>query len=279
MNRLLQISKDICKSNINKKSKESILEILNKIKREEKGGVSLEKVEKRKTKMELFKELGNYNTRTNQTRIVCVDEFINNYSTLELGNGGSWCRRENTGIYKIATLKSNGKINYLWNKSSIDEDLVNRDFGLCETTSLFTRIKYIKIFGIKENTEQLNRPIRKDIKEYYRKKKCCSCGSSIDLVCDHKNDLYNDDRVLKLETQNMDDFQCLCNGCNLKKREFSNKMKKTGKRIGVSDIIPSLACYNDFNIGDEKYDATDINALLGTYWYDPIEFMNKATRK
>ena len=39
---------------------------------------------------------------------------------------------------------------------------------------------------------------------------CIVCGSASDIVIDHKNDLYNDPRVLNSDTQVPDDFQTLC---------------------------------------------------------------------
>lgn len=232
------------------------------------------------SKMELFKELGNYNSITHETRSVCVDEFKDKYSVLKFGNGSSWCRRGVNTKYKIATLKNNGNINYLWNMSELDEEKVKYEYSrITKNNSVInSSIRYIKIFGLKENPDD-SRYIRKDIRDYYKNKSCSSCGSMRDLVCDHKNDLYNDSRVLNSKTQTLDDFQSLCNSCNLRKRDFCNKMKKTGKRIGVSSINPSLSCFNDFNKGDETYDKNDVNALLGTYWYDPIEFIKNATKK
>jgi hypothetical protein len=229
------------------------------------------------SKMELFKELGNFNSITNETRVVAVDEFKDKYSILKFGNGASWCRRGITTKYKIATMKNNGIINYLWNTNEIDIETVNKTFDFYEKMS-GKSIRYVKIFGLKENSDE-SRYIRKDIRDFYKNKSCSSCGSSRDLVCDHKNDLYNDTRVLNSKTQTLDDFQSLCNSCNLRKRDFCIKMKKTGKRIGISSINPSLACFNDFNKGDDTYDSNDVNALLGTYWYGPIEFIKNATRK
>ncbi len=31
----------------------------------------------------------------------------------------------------------------------------------------------------------------------------------------------------------------------------------------------------DFTEGDETYDPEDINAMKGTFWYDPIAFMRE----
>jgi len=120
-----------------------------------------------------------------------------------------------------------------------------------------------------------SRPIHKDILSYYKKMSCVVCGTNSNLVCDHKNDLYNDPRVLDIKTQTLDDFQCLCNHCNLQKREISKKTKKSGKRFGATNI-PSFVIFGiDFVEGDETFDDKNINAMVGTYWYDPIEFIKK----
>jgi hypothetical protein len=98
------------------------------------------------------------------------------------------------------------------------------------------------------------------------------CGNS-NVEVDHKNGLYNNKRVLKLSTQLLDDFQALCSHCNLQKRESYNKMKITNKRYGANRI-PQLSIFNiDFTSGNEDYDINDINTMIGTYWYDPIDFM------
>tara|TARA_Y100000389_G_C17406712_1_gene488492 strand:- start:612 stop:1295 length:684 start_codon:yes stop_codon:yes gene_type:complete len=124
-----------------------------------------------------------------------------------------------------------------------------------------------------------SRPIRKDIHDHHKVIGCVVCGSRSDLVTDHKNDLYNDPRVLNAKTQTIDDFQCLCNHCNLQKRQISKKTKEIGKRIGAT-TIPSLAIFGvDFIEGNETFDETNINAMVGTYWYDPVEFMKKIKEK
>ena len=52
-------------------------------------------------------------------------------------------------------------------------------------------------------------------------------------------------------------------------------MKELGKRIGAT-AIPSLAIFGvDFVEGDETLDETDVNAMMGTYWYDPVVFMKQ----
>lgn len=71
--------------------------------------------------------------------------------------------------------------------------------------------------------ENLKRNISKSItKSLLQKYNCClhcskpnggSNGGSR-LCIDHKNDLYNDKRVMNIKTQTIDDFQVLCQHCN-----------------------------------------------------------------
>ena len=125
------------------------------------------------------------------------------------------------------------------------------------------------------NSECKNRYISHEIHAFHKSEGnlCVSCGSGSNLVTDHKNDLYNDPKVLSKDTQTIDDFQCLCTSCNLKKREVSKQTKFTNKRYGATKI-PQLQTFGtDFISGDETFDMDDVNAMVGTYWYDPIEFM------
>jgi len=118
------------------------------------------------------------------------------------------------------------------------------------------------------------RPIRSDIHYYHKQTigRCVVCGSKSELVTDHKNDLYNDPRVLNAATQTKEDFQCLCNHCNLLKRQISKKTLETGKRYSALNI-PSMSIFGiDFIKGTEEFNPSDINAMVGTYWYDPVAF-------
>ena len=135
------------------------------------------------------------------------------------------------------------------------------------------KITKIRTIGINENINNTSRPIRKDIRDYYSKSPCVVCGSMSSLRVDHKNDLYNDPRVLSSKTQTLEDFQSLCNSCNLKKREVSNKTKSSGKRYKASNIPMLKHLGIDFIEGDELFDMNDPNAMVGTYWYDPIKFI------
>ena len=50
----------------------------------------LPKLCKKKSNLEVFKDLASYNSETNVSRWVCVDEFVNDYKCLKLGNGGGF---------------------------------------------------------------------------------------------------------------------------------------------------------------------------------------------
>lgn len=140
-----------------------------------------------------------------------------------------------------------------------------------------SKIKKLRTTGLSDGyLYGASRPIRQDIHKFYKENgRCIVCGSNSDLVTDHKNDLYNDPRVLDSKTQTKDDFQCLCNHCNLQKSAVEQKTRASGKRYGATNI-PMLTGYGiDFISGDETYDKNDINAMVGTFWYDPVEFMEK----
>jgi hypothetical protein len=143
-----------------------------------------------------------------------------------------------------------------------------------------SKITAVRTNGFSENyLHGASRPIRKDIHQFHKTGSCVVCGSHSDLVTDHKNDLYNDIRVLNASTQTKEDFQCLCNHCNLQKRQVSKITIQTGKRYGASNI-PSLAVFGiDFISGDETYDKDDVDAMKGTYWYDPVAFMEHIKNK
>jgi hypothetical protein len=230
-------------------------------------------------KIELFKKLGNYNEQTHCTDIVDVDNFTGEYKDLMFGNGGDWCRRSNAPPYKIVTMKGNGKYYYTFDNNIEETKKIEDNFNnYCKKNnfdmSYGPKIKLIQICGLLDYNNE-KRPIRKDIKDYYKQIPCVVCGSKSELVCDHKNDLYNDPKVLNTKTQIIDDFQSLCTHCNLLKRQIMKNTLKTNKRYGATNI-PSLKCFGiDFTLGNETLDVKNPNAMCGTYWYDPCDFMNK----
>ena len=243
-------------------------------------------VEKKKkdkfSKIELFKQLGDYDNLTNQTRFVTKSEFIGDYSELFFKNGGDWCRQStvNKSIYKFATMKANDKeIKIKWKATDEEAKEVEKDFNDNCVILKGNHVNYIKIFGIKNELQESNHPIKKNIKDYYKNKPCVNCGSNTDLQCDHKNGLYNETRVLNINTQTLDEFQSLCRHCNCQKRQVEKKTRETSIRYGATKIPALKVLGIDFVEGDETINFEDINALKGTDWYDPVEFMKQVKIK
>lgn len=141
------------------------------------------------------------------------------------------------------------------------------------------RVTHLRMTGHNQGITNTNRPIRDDIRAELSTRPCVVCGSRSSIIIDHKNDLYNDQRVLNSRTQTIDDFQSLCNHCNLQKRQTSVETRTTNRRYPATRI-PSVAVFGiDFTCGDENYDPSDPNAMLGTYWYDPVAFMQAIKNK
>lgn len=235
-----------------------------------------------KSNIALFLELGDYDSTTGQTRMVCVSEFTDTYASLKLGNGGSWCRRSAfEKNYKAYNVKRNGTIHYLWAPTDEETRAVEKerdDYYAANKIKAAkgTDIYLLKIFG--KMSTQTSRPIRADIRAAICAKSCIVCGTT-ETVCDHKNDLYNNPRVLKTDTQTLDDFQPLCNHCNLQKRQVAKKTRETGKRYGATRIAQLSLFGVDFTVGDETFDPADPKAMIGTYWYDPVAFLTELKKR
>jgi 5-methylcytosine-specific restriction endonuclease McrA len=183
-----------------------------------------------------------------------ISEWINKDIIREFRNGIlDW---GNNGVFRHGVFQGDNR--YIWEKYPIKG-----------------KIQKVRTSGF--SNEYLyghERPIRDDIRKFYETKPCVVCGDTYNIIIDHKNDLYNDERVLNKTTQTLDDFQPLCNGCNLKKRQICKKTKEIGERYGATNI-PSLAVFGiDFIEGGKQFDVNDKNAMVGTYWYDPIRFIN-----
>ena len=123
----------------------------------------------------------------------------------------------------------------------------------------------------KKRTNIQQRPICKTIHKQITSLSCVICGTH-NTICDHKNDLYNDIRVLSLKTQLISDFQPLCNHCNLQKRQIC-KMEQQTQKLFSAKNIQRYKNY-DFEFAWEKkvFDKNDVNCKNGTYWFDPVEF-------
>jgi 5-methylcytosine-specific restriction endonuclease McrA len=239
------------------------------------------------TKIDLFKELSGCD-ETGISRFVCVEEYKDKYITLKTNNGGGWCRLDGTfgNKYKIMTVNNNKETRYSWEKSEeekknlkeeLDNYFKNNNINDNGSSNKGNNIFLIKMCGLQEKQGKGN--ISKKIKDYFKNKSCVVCGNSNKVEIDHKNGLYNDKRVLNSKTQTIDDFQVLCRHCNLQKRQTIKWTKKHNKRYRATKI-PQMKPFDiDFTVGDETYDKDNINAMVGTYWYDPVDFMEKISLK
>lgn len=233
------------------------------------------------TMEELFLKLGDFNGET--TRFVKTEEFIGEYSDLKFGNGNSWGRPDCSfgKKYKLCTVKSNTDLKtrkgicFSWDPTPEELERICSDIKDIDIISKGNAIYMIKIYGI-QTQKNTSRTIRKDIKVFIKTQSCVVCGSNHEIEADHKNGLYNDPRVLNLKTQLLDDFQALCRHCNLQKRQTYKTQSESGIRYAASKI-PSLKHLGiDYTKGGAQYNPKDIDAMVGTYWYDPVKFMEDA---
>ena len=173
--------------------------------------------------------------------------------------------------YKYCTFKKK-EIRYSWNKTEEEKEKIEEEHKLIKFPEKSgTSVHFLKFYGIKEEMDLIDEGIRKDIWQMITKMNCLNCFSDREIQCDHKNDLKNDARVLKKETQVLDDFQPLCRHCNMKKKCVKQKMLKEGKRISAKTFGYDI----DFTEGDFELNLEDVNWYKGTYWGD-IELFKKS---
>ena len=211
----------------------------------------------------------------NYTKIISK-EVYSKYSFLRMsghGTGDRWSRK--LFIYTViyGSKKKKPKL-YLSDNDEykIDEKLLDEFYNINKNKKGIIGV-FIHSLNSQENRDR--RPISKTIRNEICKRCCVICGTSSEIICDHKNDLYNDINVLNVETQTLDDFQPLCNHCNLRKRQVC-KEERENKFLYSSKLIPQFNT-TDYEYPWEKktYDEKDPNNKKDTYWYDPIEFNKK----
>lgn len=208
---------------------------------------------------------------SNFTKIISRKK-LSKYKELDWGNNGigdRWAKKK----FNYTLIYHNKKIKtYSENlDDTVNDELLNDFISKCNSDCKGV----IGIFVHSLKSHIIKRPISKKIEIEIKKQHCVSCGSTSDIICDHKNDFYNDDDVLNITTQKISDFQPLCNHCNLLKRQINKDEKKNNKLFSAKN----LQKYNilPFAFPWEKY-CFDINNKYikkDTYWYDPVEFNNK----
>ena len=204
------------------------------------------------TKTELFEKLAKPDSN-GISRWVRVDEFVGEYKSLQLGNGGSWCRAS-SALAKKYILKFDKSLS---SGNSIDAIKLEG-------------FNYSKIF---------NQNIRADIKEFYKSKNCVMLGingksENTKIEIDHKDGRKDDWRVSDTSTQSIEDFQPLCKAANDAKRQICKVCKETDKRWDAKNIKGNPY---SFYVGDENY--TEELGCKGCYQYDPVEYRKESVKR
>lgn len=199
----------------------------------------------------------------NFTKIISKENIIKycNYNWNN-GIGDRFCNKK----FNYCVIYSNGKYKIYSEK----EEIMNKDLikQFLITNTIKNGIIGIFLFNYrinKNNSRYISNYIRKNI----IKTNCVNCGSNTDLILDHKNDLYNNNNL------NINDFQWLCNHCNLQKRIICQKEIKNNKIYSAKNI-PKYKIFNFIFPWELKiFDIKDIKCKRDLYWYDPIEFNRK----
>lgn len=196
------------------------------------------------TKKDLFLELAKPNNK-GVSRWVYVNEFTGKYKDLQLGNGGSWCRKESSLAKQYVV--------------EFDKELTSGN-----------GIDAIRLNGFNNNNHSQH--IRADIKKAIKKQRCVVLGTSNPEV-DHKDGRKNDERVMLNQNQQLSDFQPLSKAANDAKRQFCKECVRIGLRYDATKLGYPISFYQ----GTEHYDTT--NKCIGCFWYDPIEFRKHLREK
>lgn len=207
-----------------------------------------------------------YELTEQYTKVLHID-VIKEHPTLYWGGNGVGDRWANK--------KFNYSVIYSGNKAPKTYSENEDDQVPPELLTSFSVMKGNGIVGIYVHSKRTNiqkRPIHKNIHKQITSGSCVVCGTFSDIICDHKNDLYNDERVLNQDTQVLDDFQALCNHCNLQKRQVCREENANQRVYSAKNIVKYKAFKFEFPWEKKAFDPKDVNCKRDTYWYDPVEF-------
>lgn len=204
------------------------------------------------SKKDLFVELANPD-ENGVSRWVRVTEFVGKYKSLQLGNGGDFCRK---------------------NSSLRKEYRVEINRGITPGN----RIDAIRLIGFNDE-EVFNQTIRKDICDAIRQRRCVMLGvngnsENTIIEVDHKDGRKDDMRVSDQATQRLEDFQPLCKAANDIKRQICKNCKVYDKRWDARNIEGNPYSFYE---GDENYDET--LGCVGCYQYDPVEYRIRSAKR
>lgn len=101
-------------------------------------------------------------------------------------------------------------------------------------------IDAVRLVGLRKGGT-FNQNIRKDIRDYYKDKRCvmlgvCGFSENTKIEIDHKDGRKEDWRVSNPSTQLLEDFQPLCKAANDVKRQICKECKLTGQRWDAQNI-------------------------------------------
>lgn len=205
----------------------------------------------------------------NYSRVI-PREDLRQHKRLDWGDNGigdRWCGKK----FNYSVIFANRYKTY----SENDTDAVPEEALTAFQTLNSTGKGIIGVFVHSIRTNVVKRPIKKEIDREIKKHSCVSCGSKSDLICDHKNDIYNDESVLDVKTQVIDDFQPLCNHCNLQKRQIFKEETANGKLYSAKNLAPYKMYPFEFPWEKKHFNMKDVNTKKDTYWYDPVDFNRK----
>lgn len=228
----------------------------------------------KRTREEII-QLVKYKELSNNFTLIIPKTTLVKYKELTWGNNGvgsRWARK----IFNYTVIENKKTKTY----SENEDEKINE----IEIKKFQENNKGVGIIGIMVHSIRINdnseRPINKNYNDYYKNLPCVTCGSNSDLIVDHKNDLYNNELVLNTKTQKKEDFQTLCNHCNLQKRQICKKEKETNK-IYSGLNIPMFEVFKDepfvnnnkFDWENENLDIKDKDSKKTSFWYDPVQFV------
>ena len=203
----------------------------------------------------------NYETIISRTTLSKYEELILSNN----GTGDRWAKK----LFNYTTIQNTKYKTYSENDEQINIDYIKH----FQQNNKGRGTIGILVHSLKSKI--ITRPISQNIKSFIKIQSCVVCGSNSDIVCDHKNDMYNDERVLNIFTQKLEDFQPLCNHCNLQKRQIYKKEQVDEKIYSAKNIAMYKSYPFDFPWEKKTFDKKDIYNKIDTYWYDPVEFNNK----
>lgn len=202
----------------------------------------------------------------NFTKILSTTEIKTKYTELYWGGNGvgdRWASKKFN--YSVIYSKKQPTLYSENDDEKIPIEILNQFLQ----TNKGVGIIGIFVHSIRTNKQQ--RSISKNIHKTITSLSCVVCGTHT-TICDHKNDLYNDIRVLSLKTQLISDFQPLCNHCNLQKRQICKTEEQTEKLFSAKSIQRYKVYPFEFPWEKKVFDKNDINCKNSTYWFDPVEF-------